>query len=601
MSEIIRIPTPGDLIGEQFELARELGRGGYGVVFEAIQHGIDRKVAVKMLLPRALESQAKIVERFKREAKLASTLTHPSAVVIYAFGVHKGQQDEVELPYLAMEYLDGENVQEYMLRTGPLPPEQTQYILEQALGSLHEAHRKGIVHRDMKPDNLFLHQPAGEEMVVKVLDYGIAVACTPEWSQQERERLTKTGMVTGTAEYIAPEMVSGQGPVSPSVDVYSVGCVAYHMLTGTFPYQGNNPVEIAIKHLYEPTAELPAPFAASFLGQVVHRAMSKQPAQRYRDAGHMLKALRTGELWPEPDDASSRLSSERQIIVPSAVRPSAAQAVVPSEPSTAGATGVQAAPGTQATLVPEPPAPPKGKGLWLASAALALIVALGALGWAWSQRDQPSEQAPAASAAPPIAQDPPPAAQEAQVDLTSEPSAEVYAGERRLGQTPLTLRASELREPERGLALELRAAGHQPQTLSIDWANPKPSYAARLSPSEPTPSEPTPSEPTPAELPNDAQAAGKPAPKPPTPKEAAPAGGDEPPQGGALGAALEPQANPTPQGEPPKEAPATAEPSKIEPPKVEPPKTEPPKVEPPKPAEKPAEKPKEEPAVPHSF
>lgn len=118
MSEIIRVPTAEDIIGGQFVLRREIGRGGYGVVYEAVQLGIDRKVAVKMLLPRALEMQAKVIERFQREARLASNLKHPCAVTIYAFGVHQGASNEVELPFLAMELLDGESLQEHMNRLG---------------------------------------------------------------------------------------------------------------------------------------------------------------------------------------------------------------------------------------------------------------------------------------------------------------------------------------------------------------------------------------------------------------------------------------------------------------------------------------------------
>lgn len=241
MSQIIRIPEAGDIIGGQFKLQREIGRGGYGVVFQAVQLGIERRVAVKMLLPRALDTQAEVIERFQREAKLASNLKHPNAVTIYAFGVHQSSQDEVELPYLAMEYLEGTSLYNHMEEQGALPPEEVASILEHVLASLAEAHRKGIIHRDIKPDNIYLHQPPGEELQIKVLDYGIAMAYTPDWGEDARERLTKTGMVTGTAEYIAPEMIGGVRELTPAVDIYSLGCVTFHMLTGHYPYDGTTP------------------------------------------------------------------------------------------------------------------------------------------------------------------------------------------------------------------------------------------------------------------------------------------------------------------------------------------------------------------------
>ncbi len=303
MAEIIRIPGEGEVIGGQFVLGKELGRGGYGVVFEAIQTGVERTVAVKMLLPKALEEQQEgVVERFKREARLASSLTHPSAVTIYAFGVYQPDQvDAVGLPYIAMEYLHGESLQDYLMRRGPLPPDEVEEIIAEVLGSLAEAHRKGIIHRDIKPDNVFLHRPPGEPQKLKVLDFGISMAITAEWGEENRQRLTQTGLVTGTAEYMAPEQVMGSPEFTPAIDVYAMGCMAYQLLTGRFPYQGSTPVEIAIRHIYDPIPDLPGPIKGTHFGNVLERSLHKDPQVRFGDAGAMLEALTSGQLPALPE------------------------------------------------------------------------------------------------------------------------------------------------------------------------------------------------------------------------------------------------------------------------------------------------------------
>lgn len=310
MAEIIRIPGPGEVIDGQFTLQREIGRGGYGVVYEAIQRGVERKVALKMLLPKALDEQSGVVERFGREARLASSMTHPSAVTIYAFGVYQAEQEEaVGLPYIAMEYLQGESLQDYLVRRGPLSPEETQGIIQEVLGSLAEAHRKGIIHRDIKPDNIFLHRPEGEPQLIKVLDFGISLAISPDWGDEDTQRLTETGLVTGTAEYMAPEQVMGNPRFTAAVDIYAIGCVCYHLLTGRFPYQGQTPVEIAIRHVYDPIPPLPEDVQHTLFGQIIERSLHKDPRVRFADAGAMLDALVSGELPPLPLDAETLVNA----------------------------------------------------------------------------------------------------------------------------------------------------------------------------------------------------------------------------------------------------------------------------------------------------
>ncbi|MEO1269061.1 MAG: serine/threonine-protein kinase, partial [Myxococcota bacterium] len=146
MSEVIRIPEPGDTVGGQFQLETEIGRGGFGIVYRARQLGIERYVAVKMLMPHALTHDG-VVERFKREARLASSLTHPNSVTIYAYGVHSENESDRGLPYIAMEYLQGQTLHEYLYDRGQLSLDETVSILKQSLGSLAEAHRRCFIHR----------------------------------------------------------------------------------------------------------------------------------------------------------------------------------------------------------------------------------------------------------------------------------------------------------------------------------------------------------------------------------------------------------------------------------------------------------------------
>lgn len=283
-----QLPKPGDTIGGQFVLRRELGRGAHGVVFEAQQLGLERQVAIKMLLPEVLEDDG-IVERFKREARLASALSSPHSVIIHAFGVHTFSAPVQELPYLAMEYLHGEDLACYLRRVGTLTVEQTTVILRQVLASLAEAHRKGIVHRDLKPENIFLSQ-RDATFIVKVLDFGIAkaIADTP---QGQGRRLTADGMVCGTPEYMAPEQAKGLPEITPAVDVYAVGCIIYHMLAGRPPFLGPTPMTIALKHCQDPPPKLPPSVKSPFFRDVVGCALSKEPRERYRDASELLAVV----------------------------------------------------------------------------------------------------------------------------------------------------------------------------------------------------------------------------------------------------------------------------------------------------------------------
>ena len=288
LAVIPKIPRAGDIIGQQYVLGKELGRGSMGVVFEAEQLGLDRQVAIKLLLPRALVIEG-VVERFQRGAKLASSLSHPNAVTIHTIGMHS-DPDGGSLPYLVMEHLEGMDLYDHITVKGRLSLVETVWILGEALGSLSQAHSKGIIHRDLKPENLFISEREDGSKVVKVLDFGLAKAVMEGWEDRNR-RLTATGMTCGTPEYMAPEQAVGEEVITPALDVYGVGCIIYHMLVGEPPFRGKSPMAVALKHVAEMPAPLPEQYRSTAIEAVLKRALAKRPEMRFADASELAKAV----------------------------------------------------------------------------------------------------------------------------------------------------------------------------------------------------------------------------------------------------------------------------------------------------------------------
>ncbi len=279
-----------------------------GVVYEAQHIGRPGRVAIKLLLPRALVYDG-VIERFQRGAVLASSLTGPHAVAIHHIGVHVTRPDVTPLPFMVMEFLDGRDLYQHIVRRGQLTADATVNILQQVLASLEEAHDKGIIHRDLKPENLYL--VGGDyDFQVKVLDFGLAKAITEGWGNLAR-RLTATGMTCGTPEYMAPEQAVGEDKVGPELDVYALGCIAWHMLCGRPPFDGASPIAIAIQHVQSPLPKLPAPHAGTYLDHVIRRCLAKDPSIRFPDARALRHALEAGAAgqditarrdWPHEDD-----------------------------------------------------------------------------------------------------------------------------------------------------------------------------------------------------------------------------------------------------------------------------------------------------------
>jgi serine/threonine protein kinase len=222
----------GMVLGDRYELIEKIGEGGMSIVYKARCRILDRIVAVKVLKEEFAQDDS-FVQRFKTEALAAASLSHPNLVNIYDVG----QQDECY--YIVMEYVQGQTLKELIEREAPLPIEKAIDIAIMICDGLHHAHEKGIIHRDIKPQNVLIT----EFGIVKVADFGIAQAIT-------KKTITFGGNVVGSVHYISPEQAKGE-PLTRATDIYSVGCVLYEMVTGQIPYDADSPITVALKHIHD--------------------------------------------------------------------------------------------------------------------------------------------------------------------------------------------------------------------------------------------------------------------------------------------------------------------------------------------------------------
>jgi serine/threonine-protein kinase len=261
------------VIDGRYRVLKRLGSGGMADVYCAEDLQLGRRVALKLLYRRFAED-SEFVERFRREASAAAGLQHPNIVGVYDRGEWDGTY------YIAMEFLDGQTLKQLVREHGPMPPDLAIDIAVQILRAARFAHKRGVVHRDIKPHNVMVD----EEGRAKVTDFGIARAGASD--------MTETGSIMGTAQYLSPEQAQGQ-PVSPRSDLYSIGVLLYELLTGRVPFDAESPVTIALKQVTEapvPPAEL-NPAVSPALDAVVLRAMEKDPAHRFADAADFIAAL----------------------------------------------------------------------------------------------------------------------------------------------------------------------------------------------------------------------------------------------------------------------------------------------------------------------
>ena len=270
-----------------YRIERRLGRGGMGIVYLAVEPGLDRRVALKLVAPDAAADEV-FRARFAHESRIAASIEHPNVVPIYSAGEHDG------IPFIAMRYVSGSDLGRKLLSSGRLEPGRAVALIGQVAAGLDAIHAAGLVHRDVKPANVLLSGSEASEHAY-ITDFGVArnVAST--------SGLTKTGRFVGTLDYVAPEQIRG-GEVDARADVYALGCLLFKLLTGEVPFPRDGEAARLYAHLNDepPAASLFTPMVPKALDRVIARAMAKSPAERFPSAGDLGRAARL----PSPERRS---------------------------------------------------------------------------------------------------------------------------------------------------------------------------------------------------------------------------------------------------------------------------------------------------------
>ncbi len=354
----------GSFIDHRYKVVSRLGSGGMADVYLAEDEQLGRKVALKLLHRRFAEDPG-FVERFRREAQAAAGLQHPNVVGVYDRGDFDGTY------YIAMEYIPGRTLKQLIRDEAPLDPVRAIDITIQILKAARFAHRRGVIHRDLKPQNVMID----ESDQPKVTDFGIARAGASD--------MTETGSILGTAQYLSPEQAQGHA-VSASSDLYSIAVVLYEMLTGRVPFDGDQAVTIAIKHVSEaPTAPtIVNPNLPVELEQVVMWALNKSPADRPTDADQFIAALEHAKAAIVSGQAGQRTTSMAAVAAASA--PGGAVPLPATTPNAGPETAPPAAEDAAAVDgggpppgEPETPRKRRGRSVWLWAALAALLLAGG--------------------------------------------------------------------------------------------------------------------------------------------------------------------------------------------------------------------------------
>jgi serine/threonine-protein kinase len=326
----------GQVVADRYHITKKLGEGGMGQVYLAEHVKMGRRCAIKIMMP-GIMTDPEAISRFNREAANASQINHPNVCAVYDFG-----ETSDGLIYLAMEYIEGKSLSHLLEETPALSPARSAEIIVQCADALQVAHDLGIVHRDLKPDNIMVTSVRARDQV-KVVDFGIAKAMGGEGGSQ---KVTKTGFVVGTPEYMSPEQLSGD-PVDGRSDLYSLGLVFYRMLTGATPFPAESQQETMIKRLTDDPLPLtqvkPDGSFPPALQTVLDRVLARAPGGRYASAGDFARAVRdldrsmTGQVDVEAGTQVVRPEDLKGVVPPTrvdaAARPSHAGPTPPAAPT----------------------------------------------------------------------------------------------------------------------------------------------------------------------------------------------------------------------------------------------------------------------------
>lgn len=289
MSDFLRDLQPGQKIVDKYVIEKKIGEGGMGAVYAGRHIELGKRVAIKTLRTGQMDKPS-LLARLKREAKLVARLQHPNIINVTDFG-----QTESGMLYLVMDYIDGESLECFGEKYSN---KEVCRIACQVLKALTYAHKRGVIHRDIKPSNLMITRSTGEE-IVKVVDFGIAKATAIDTVNFVTH--TEGDHIIGSPHYMSPEQVQGE-KIDQRTDLYCLGITLYQLATGELPYEGNSPLNVVMQHVSQDPIELPPELAGSPLGQVIARAVEKQPEKRYQTADEMLHAFErvmSGRTLPE--------------------------------------------------------------------------------------------------------------------------------------------------------------------------------------------------------------------------------------------------------------------------------------------------------------
>ncbi len=269
-------PLTGRFLDGRYRIGPRIARGGMASVYEATDVRLDRTVAVKVMHP-GLGDDDEFAARFVREARAAARLSHPNVVAVY------DQGDEDGTVFLAMEMVQGHTLRDVIRKESPMSPPRAMAVLEPVLSALAAAHRAGLIHRDVKPENVLI----ADDGRVKVADFGLAKAVSAD-----TQHTATGGVLIGTVSYLAPELVV-DGRADARADVYAAGVVLYELLTGKKPHEGDSPIHVAYKHVHEdvPPPSAAAPGIPRYVDALVARATARDQTQRPADAAVMLHQL----------------------------------------------------------------------------------------------------------------------------------------------------------------------------------------------------------------------------------------------------------------------------------------------------------------------